>query len=179
METIIKLIYWTIMAIVALLFLVNLQNTIKAAAPQNRQMKAGLVWLQLLPLVGLVYSFIVARKVSDTIVAEYRAKGQHLARTKPTYSVGVTLAVFSIIVTVLSVYFGLTYGRVDTTTMSQEEVVAYTTRTDVMGITALMGIASLLWFVFFIIYWVQAAGYKKKMKNLPDQLPDNSIFNHS
>jgi len=42
-----------------------------------------------------------------------------------------------------------------------------------------MGIASLLWFVFFIIYWVQAAGYKKKMKNLPDQLPDNSIFNHS
>lgn len=179
METIIKLIYWAIMAIVAILFLLSLQNTIKAAAPGNRMMQPGLVWIQLLPLVGLVYSFMVARKVSDTIVAEYRSKGQYLASTKPTYGVGVVLALFSVIVTVVSVYFGLTYGRVDTANMTPGEVKAYTTRPDVLGFTALMGITSLVWFVLFIIYWVQTAGYKKKMKNLPDQIPENSIFNHS
>ncbi len=179
METTIKLIYWGIMAIVAILFLLSLQSTLKAATPGNRRMQPGLVWIQLLPLIGLVYSFIVARKVSDTIVAEYRSKGQHLASTKPTYGVGVVLALFSIIVTVVSIYFGLTFGRVETIPVAQGEIVVYRNSPDEKAFAALLGIVSLTWFVLFIIYWVQTATYKKKMINLPDGLPDDSIFNHS
>jgi len=50
LETIIKLTYWTIMALVAILFLLNLQHTIRAVSPENRKMKPGDVWMQLLPL---------------------------------------------------------------------------------------------------------------------------------
>lgn len=176
METTIKLIYWTIMAIVAISFLLSLQSTIKTAAPENRMMQPGLVWIQLLPLVGLVYSFVVARKVSETIVAEYRSKGHYLASNKPTYSVGVVFALFSVIVTLVSVYFGLAFSVGDANTMTEQEVVAYTRRADVKAFTALMGIVSLVWFVLFIIYWVQIGSYKRKMKNLPDHNTDNQIF---
>lgn len=176
-ETIIKLTYWTIMALVAILFLLNLQHTIKVVAPENRKMKPGNVWMQLLPLVGLVYSFIVARSVSDSIVAEYRSKVQILVSEKPTYITGMVFAVFSVLITILSIYSGLSYGAVDTSVMTEEEVLAYTTRSDVFAFSIIMMIVSLAWFVLFIVYWVQTAAYKRKMKRLTDNNSNNTIFN--
>ncbi|MBL7705605.1 MAG: hypothetical protein JNM21_08630 [Taibaiella sp.] len=168
------IIWWTgiiIMLLVFALFLLHLQDTVKAAAPENRKLKAGSIWMQFIPLIGVVYSFIVAIKLSDTIVAEYRAKGQALPVERPTYKAGITLAFFSLITSILGFFPKLT--------MNELGQLMYAEKTAVPFLSIIIVIADLAFFVLWIVYWAQTAGYKKKMKNLPDQLPDNSIFNHS
>ncbi len=174
MEVSWDIIWWTgiiIMLLLFVLFLLHLQDTVMAAAPENRKLKTGTIWMQLIPLIGAVYSFTVAIKLSDTIVAEYRAKGQDLPVDRPTYKNGITLAVFSVITSVLGFFPKLK--------MNELGQLMYAEKTEVPSWSIIILIADLAFFVLWIIYWVQTAGYKKKMKNLPDRLPDNSIFNHS
>ncbi|RYD98210.1 MAG: hypothetical protein EOP54_08340 [Sphingobacteriales bacterium] len=160
-----------IMILVFVLFLLHLQDTVKAADPENRKLKAGTIWLQLIPLLGIVYSFIVAIRLSDTIVAEYRAKDQALPVKRPTYNTGITLAVFSVITSVLEFFPKLTINEL--------EQLVYAEKTGVLLLSIIIMFTDILWFVIWIIYWVQTTSYKKKMKKFPDQLPRNSIFNHS
>lgn len=174
MEVSWDIIWWTcmiIMLLVLVLFLLHLQDTVKAAAPENRKLKSGAIWMQLIPLIGAIYSFTVAIKLSDTIVAEYRAKGQALAVERPTYNIGITLAVFSLITSVLGFFPKLTTNEL--------RQLMYAETTEVPFLSIVIALADLAFFVLWIIYWVQTASYKKRMKNLPDQLPDNSIFNYS
>lgn len=178
LQTSIQVIIWVIMVIIAVLFLVSLQNTIKAAAPENRMMNPGLVWIQLIPFVGAVYSFIVAGKVADTIAAEYKSKGQMLPVARPTYSLGMTFAVFSVILYVLNIYSRLKFDPVDPSVMTQEEMIAYSTRPDVLGFFMIVMVLSIVWLIIFIIYWVKTSGYKNKMKTLPDNNSNSSIFNN-
>lgn len=178
LQTTIQVITWVIALIIAILFLVSLQNTIKAAAPENRMMKPGFVWIQLIPFVGAVYSFIVAGKVADTIAAEYKSKGQMLPAARPTYGLGMTFAIFSLILYVLNIYSRMKFGSVDPSTMTQEEMIAYSTRPDVMGFSMIVMIFTVVWLIIFIIYWVKTSGYKNKMKTLPDNNSNSSIFNN-
>jgi len=52
---------------VVMYFLITQQNTLKAIQQQNRLMRPGEVWLQLIPLFGIVWQFIVVTRISDSI----------------------------------------------------------------------------------------------------------------
>ncbi len=169
---------WIIVIVIAVLFLLNLQNTIKAAAPENRMIKPGYVWIQLVPVIGTFYSFVVAGKIADTIAAEYQSKGHSLPAQRPTYTLGLTFAVFSLIIYILNIYSRLMFDSVDPSVMTQEEIIAYSTRSDVLGYSAVMMIFSIAWLVIMIIYWVKTAGYKNKMRMLHDNGSDSAIFNN-
>ncbi|WP_118950247.1 DUF4328 domain-containing protein [Taibaiella helva] len=57
------------------LYLITLQNTLKAIQSENQRMPPGQVWLLFIPLFNLVWQFIVVSRVASSIQAEQRARG--------------------------------------------------------------------------------------------------------
>ena len=133
-------------------FLIAQQNTLKVIKPQNRRMRPGEVWLQLIPLFNLVWQFIVVARISDSIRNEINDRtvnsflgiadpvfANDLTR-RPTYDMGLTFCILSL-----------------------------------CGCIPLLGgIASLAGIVCWIIYWTQVVAYKNKFLNNPITTQDYS-----
>ncbi|SRR5215203_1959020 len=58
----------------AIFFLLTQQNTLKAIQPHNRAMSPGQVWLQLIPIFGMIWQFFVVSKISDSLRRELAAR---------------------------------------------------------------------------------------------------------
>ena len=146
-----QLVLLVVVLIPAIFFLLTQQNTLKAIRPENRLMQPGLVWLQFIPFVGQVWQFIVVTKIAGSIKQEMESSGEDSIlgiadamsvdelRTKPTFNIGITYCSLNIIYILLNL---LTRGRTST----------------LLGLLALVGM------IFWIIYWVQLAGWKKKLQ---------------
>jgi hypothetical protein len=61
--------------VVAVFYLLTLQKALSRVARRNRLMEPGLVWLSLIPLIGLVWSFFIATRVPDSLRNEFRERG--------------------------------------------------------------------------------------------------------
>src|ERR1700722_16043411 len=55
---------------IVVLFLLTQQNTLKAVRRENRLMRPGLVWLQLIPVLGQIWQFIVVLRIAKSIRKE-------------------------------------------------------------------------------------------------------------
>lgn len=170
--------------LIAILYLLNLQNTLKAAAPENRKMPAANVWLLLIPIFSTYYMFVVAKKISETIKAEYASKGQVPDNPKPTYNVGMAMAIGSAISMLISLFtFKDSYYNTRaifsaSSSGNMEEMVAVQNASAGGGaLSMLSSLISLALLILFIVYWVQTASYKNKMKSLPSNNADSQIFN--
>lgn len=80
--------------LVAIFYLLTLQNTLKAISPQNRKMEPGMVWLLLIPLFNMVWQFIVVNRLSASIESEYTSRGLP-CKSRPTYNIGLAFAVLN------------------------------------------------------------------------------------
>jgi hypothetical protein len=125
---------------VAILFLLSQQRTLALVRPENRRMPPGQVWLQLIPLFGLVWQFIVVTRISDSIRNELNTPGDDSlfsddpipSDERPTYATGIAY----------SILFCIT----------------------VLPIGLLQSLASLAGLVVWIVYWVQLSGYTKRLR---------------
>jgi hypothetical protein len=88
----------------AIFYLITQQNTLKAIKHQNRFMSPGEVWLQLIPLFGIVWSFIVVIRISKSIKKELASSDQFsfdkspydyvdLDSDRPTYQIGMAMCI--------------------------------------------------------------------------------------
>lgn len=59
---------------VFILFVAEQQRTLKAVDALNRHMKPGEVWLQLIPLFGLVWQFRVVKAIADSLRQELQSR---------------------------------------------------------------------------------------------------------
>lgn len=99
------LIVIAIILIPAIFFLITQQNTLRAIQPENRTMNPGEVWLQLIPLFGIVWQFFVVSRISDSIRNEYNSwandtifsseGGNQINYTysRPTYGIGLAMCI--------------------------------------------------------------------------------------
>jgi len=164
--------FFAIFLVIAILYLVNLQNTLKAASPENRKMPPANVWLLLIPLFNIYWMFVVVKRISETIAAEYQSKGQALSNAKPTYNVGMAMAALSVISSLISIV--TSPNRMKETEMAMQGVVV---ESQSSGLQMVSGLISLVVLVLWIVHWVQTAGYKNKMKMLPNNKGnDSQIF---
>jgi hypothetical protein len=128
-------------------FLITQQNTLKAIQPQNRKMSPGEVWLQLIPLFGLVWQFFVVTRISDSLRKEFNSwtddsifgvegnEANSMGYPRPTYGIGLAMCI----------------------------CLCCTLFTN-LGIPFLGLLASLGGLVCWIIYWVQLAQFKSKVQ---------------
>ena len=135
----------------AILFLLSQQRTLEAIATGNRSMNPGLVWLQLIPLLGQIWQFFVVIRISESIQRQFMSRQDDSILgvpdaaaveefgKKPTFGIGIAYCTLSVI--------GLLINFV------------------ARG-SSLSGLFTLSGMVCWIIYWVQLAGYKNKIVRL-------------
>lgn len=82
--------------VVYCLYLHTLQNAVRSVTPPARKLTPGSVWLMLIPVVNLWYSFVLVRKLADSFEADLLRRGQSVTG-KPTYALGVAMSVLQIL----------------------------------------------------------------------------------
>ncbi len=61
--------------VVVVYYLLTLQKALQRCHPDNRRMQPGLVWLNLVPCLNLIWQFLTAIQVPDSLKAEFQDRG--------------------------------------------------------------------------------------------------------
>jgi hypothetical protein len=127
--------------VVAVFYLLTLQKALSRVAPHNRLMEPGLVWLSLIPLVGLVWSFFIATRVPDSLRKEFRERGND-DLSDYGKRIGLANAILGVV-------------------LSAANVLSSIAPSVWWGFILIpVGLVSL---VLFIIFWVRIAGYSREL----------------
>ncbi len=133
--------------VVAVFYLLTLQKALSRVARHNRLMEPGLVWLSLIPLVGLVWSFFIATRVPDSLRNEFRERGMD-DFTDYGKRIGLANAVLGVV-------------------LSAAAVLSIIAPSLWWGFVLIpLGLVSLM---LFIIFWVRIAGYSREIRTSPRQ----------
>src|SRR5262245_28771156 len=62
----------TVWFIINALFCLTLMRCLQRISPRNRTMEPGLVWLNLVPCLGTIWTFITVTKLTESLRKEYR-----------------------------------------------------------------------------------------------------------
>ena len=133
-----------VVLIIAIFYLITLQKALNRVAPHNRLMEPGMVWLMLIPCVNIVWQFVVAIRVPDSLRNEFRERGQDDGSDYGK-SIAIAQAVIGIVSTVIS--NGARGGN--------RQVAA---AGNLLG-----GLLSLVGLVLLIVFWVKVAAYSRRL----------------
>jgi hypothetical protein len=146
-----QLVLLAVLLIPAILFLLTQQNTLKAIRPENRSLAPGLVWLQLIPIVGQIWQFFVVPRIAASIQRQWQTEDKDSilginadavadgSTGKPTLVMGIAYCSLSILTIVFNLF----------------------TRDGMPTLSGLLGLATM---TCWIVYWVQLAGWKRRLK---------------
>jgi len=83
--------------VVFLVYIGFLGGVLRKCCPSSRTMRPGMVWLLLIPLFNLVWSFVVVFGVADSLGNEFRLRNIPTPDTKPGKSIGIAMAVSAVL----------------------------------------------------------------------------------
>jgi hypothetical protein len=92
-EIILILFVTGIMLIPQILYLLTLQKTIKAVSIENRKIQPGQVWLNIIPLFGLIWQFIVVNRIARSLDLEFKKRELPISDDLPGRSIGITYCI--------------------------------------------------------------------------------------
>ena len=139
----------------AILFFLAQQNILKVIGQENREMSPRSVWLQLIPLFGLVWQFIVVIRISSSVLKELASRvGESILDNSevqlkgtdeyPTYTIGIAYCILT------------TIGF----------IINYATRNSISLLRLFGTLFFLAGMVCWIIYWVRIVKTKNKLAGL-------------
>ncbi|HVS97048.1 MAG TPA: hypothetical protein VHE54_11215 [Puia sp.] len=145
-----QLILLVVFVLIAILFLMTEQNTLRTIRLENRQMPPGQVWLQLIPLFGQLWQFVVVTRIAGSLrneIASWDADsilGTEAAavaqeNNRPTFGIGIAYCTLNVLVIALNA----------------------TVRDVMPGIMAILALSEM---ACWISYWATLAGYKRKLR---------------
>jgi hypothetical protein len=82
-----------IILIPVVMFLLTVQRVLNKCAPAARTMEPGLVWLFLVPFLGLIWSFFLVMGVAKSLANEFRNRGISTSDPLPGQSIGIAMSV--------------------------------------------------------------------------------------
>lgn len=145
------LFFAAIALVVGIFYLLTLQNALKAVSPVNRKIRPGQVWLLLIPVFSTIWNFFVVTKISESIEQEFITRGLPV-KQKPTYTMGLVMSILQCLPMLRWIVPGLKY---------------------------ILMFPTAFFLVFFIIYWVQVADYKRILERMPPiSNEDSQIFSN-
>ncbi len=154
----------------AILFLRTQYTLLSTIWPENRRMQPGLVWLQLIPLFNYVWVYFVVRRIADSLVKQYAAfqsesifgladeEAIKAIGKRPTYGIGLAYCVLLSSMPLVLIFFNLFGAYTPTAGRTPEN-----TGSD-LALGLLCFALILAMFVCWIIYWVQLAACKRKLR---------------
>jgi len=148
-----QLILLGVFVIIAVFFLLTEQNTLRTIKTENRQIPPGQVWLQLIPIFGQIWQFVVVTRIAGSIRNEIaswdndsilgtEALAIAQGNNRPTLGIGITYCTLNVITIVMNTLDA----------------------TDAQGTRGIIAIISLGSIACWIAYWVSLAGYKKRLR---------------
>lgn len=81
--------------VLTILYLMTLQNTLKAVSEENQKMKPGAVWMILIPGFGLYWQFMVIKGLSESLKAEYQKRNLPEDTSNFGNSIGITSCILN------------------------------------------------------------------------------------
>lgn len=96
-QPLVQIIFLLVFIIPVVFFLVTLQNTLKIISPENRKMSPRDIWFILVPFLGMVWQFIVVRRIADSIMEECIKLNIDVKEKMPTYIIGLIYCISSVI----------------------------------------------------------------------------------
>ncbi|HEY1030978.1 MAG TPA: hypothetical protein VGD89_04350 [Flavipsychrobacter sp.] len=151
MHALLSLVFFIGAITLAIAFIATRANLLKTVSQGNRKLDPIKVWYLLIPIFSYYWSFIVAKKIAESIDSEYKTMGV-LQTNLPTYSLGLLFAISNAINGILTVIqileLDIIYDRWYITSRS---------------------IFSLILIIIWITYWIQLSNHKKNIKRLNDK----------
>lgn len=164
MALICVLLVGVIWLVVLIFFCLTLQRTQKEVRPRNRLIPAGLVWLHLIHLASIipiagylidllvgVWDLIMVLKIAGSLKREFEDRGWGTGTEGFGRTVGITWAVCLMIEVPVSVAMNFIGPQ-----MGQPEIL--------LAVGAVFLMIWLTGIVLRIIYWVQMAGYGRRLR---------------
>jgi hypothetical protein len=75
MEGAVGLVTLAVLLLIMVFYLLTLQKALTRCAPENRAMAPGMVWLQIIPLLGMVWQFFNVINIAKSLGAEFQKRG--------------------------------------------------------------------------------------------------------
>lgn len=133
-------------------YLLTLQKALERCHPDNRRMQPGMVWLNLVPCLNLVWQFLTAIQVPDSLKAEFQDRGLDEGG-----DYGKTI--------------GLTYcilGLVSGVLQNIPQLIAPNDPRMVAIGLGLSGLFTIILLTLWITFWVRIAGYSRQLADHDD-----------
>jgi hypothetical protein len=127
--------------VVVIFYFVTLQKALLRVAPHNRMLEPGKVWLGLIPLFNLIWNFVLALRIPESLRNEFGERGED---DGSDYGRGI--GVGNAILALAGVFLNLANNG------SPDPLLFL--------IIVAEGLVSL---VLFIIFWVRIAGYSRRL----------------
>jgi len=151
-----QLVLLGVFLIIAILFLLTEQNTLRTIKNENRRIRPGQVWLQMIPIFGQIWQFIVVVRIAGSIrneVASWEndsilgieAAAIAQGNKRPTQAIGIAYC------TLIVIGVGL-------------NPVLWGNPKVPIGLIELIGWTELAGIICWIVYWVKLAGYKRRLR---------------
>jgi hypothetical protein len=148
----------------AILFFLSQQKILQIISPENREMSPGSVWLQFIPVFGMVWQFIVVIRIAHSVSKELTSKmGDTILENSqvqikstdesPTYTIGIAYC----ILTTLGVL--INYSSMHSSSF-----------------LALSSFFVLTGMVCWIIYWVRLVNTKNQLVGLSARTPGKQSY---
>ncbi|MBS1607087.1 MAG: hypothetical protein JST42_30830 [Bacteroidetes bacterium] len=138
----------------AVVFLLAQQKTLQTIRPEYRDMRPGLVWLQLIPIANLYWMFIVVKRIANSIYRQTMSfqddsvlgiadpEAIRPFGNRPTYKMGMAYCWCIVVSVVIRIV-------------------------PVLPASLVQPIIGLAGMVFWIIYWVQLSGQRRRLQRVP------------
>jgi hypothetical protein len=160
----ITLFIWFGAFVAFLFFLLTQQRILATVRPQERRLRPGRVWLQLIPFFGLIYQFFVTIGIAGSIRKERISRLTENMMTdngdpaepstrRPTIGAGLLFCITNLCYATVSVIYTVLYVRRPAGTMPA--IVKITAK--IVFLFALADIAT------WIIYWVTLARVRRRL----------------
>lgn len=95
--------------VVSIFFILTLSRALNKCSPAARTMQPGTLWLLLVPVLNLVWNFIVVLGMAKSLANEFRARGVQGVEPEPGKSIGLAMAICAVcsVIPVLGLLAGL------------------------------------------------------------------------
>jgi len=82
--------------VVTVFFILTLSRALSKCSPAARTIQPGTLWLLLVPLLNLVWNFIVVLGMAKSLGNEFKARGAQGVEPEPEKSIGIAMAVCAV-----------------------------------------------------------------------------------
>lgn len=151
-----QLVLLALALIPAILFLLTEFNTLKLVRPENRTLQPGWIWLQLIPLVGQLWQFVVVARIAGSIGNQWQYEDEDSILGINAEAVAVTTTNRP------TLGIGIAYCSLNALMIACNLILRAAPNSVISIAVGLLAVASV---ICWIIYWVNLAGWRRRLKN--------------